>query len=106
MSIGQRNLQGLWLKALVFALVGYALLGKGFAYLFVGEMILVMWLFVFLQSQRMMLVFSDSVLLLWGVFALWGFCRTVPFLSTYGFDAVRDAVTWGYGLYALLIVAF
>jgi O-Antigen ligase len=106
MSIGQRNVQGLWLKALVFSLVGYALLGKGFAYLFVGEMILVMGLFVFLQSQRMMLVFSDSVLLLWGVFALWGFCRTVPFLSKYGFDAVRDAVTWGYGLYALLIVAF
>jgi hypothetical protein len=96
----------LWLKALVFALVGYALLGRGFAYLFLGEMILVMGLFVFLQSQRIMLVFSDSVLLLWGVFALWGVCRTVPFISTYGFDAVRDAVTWGYGLFALLIVAF
>lgn len=106
MSIGQKHVQGLWLKALVFALVGYALLGKGFAYWFLGEMILVVGLFVFVQSQRIMLVFSDSVLLLWGIFALWGFCRTVPFISTYGFDTLRDAVTWGYGLFALLIVAF
>ena len=70
-SVGQRGLQGLWLKALLFALFGYALLGKGFAYLFLGEMILVAGVFIFLRSQRVMLIFSDSVLLLWVIFAFW-----------------------------------
>jgi len=106
MSVGQRRLQGLWLKALLFALFGYALLGKGFAYLFFGELILVAGFFIFLKSQRVMLIFSDSVLLLWAIFAFWGFCRTLPFFHKYGFDAVRDAVLWGYGSFALLIVCF
>jgi len=106
MLIGQRQLQGLWLKALIFALFGYATFGKGFAYLFFGEMILVMGFVMFLQHQRIMLIFSDSVLLLWAIFAFWGFCRTVPFLEKYGIDALRDAVLWGYGIVALLIVAF
>jgi hypothetical protein len=102
----QRDLQWLWLKALLFALFGYALLGKGFAYLFLGEMTLVVGFFIFVKSQRIMLIFSDNILLLWAIFAFWGFCRTVPFLHKYGFDAVRDAVLWGYGGFALLIVAF
>lgn len=106
MPLTQRSLQGLWLKALLLALFGYALLGKGFAYLFLGELILVLGVLIFLQSQRVMLVFSDPVLFLWGVFAFWGFCRTVPFFSKYHFDAVRDAVLWAYGLFALLIAAF
>jgi len=106
MLITQRSLQGFWLKVLVLALFGYAVLGRGFSYFFVGEFILVLGFFIFLESQRVMLLFSDSVLLLWAIFAFWGFCRTVPFVSTYHFDAVRDAVLWGYGTFALLITAF
>jgi hypothetical protein len=106
MMVGMRGLQGLWLKALLFALFGYALFGRGFAYLFLGEVILIIGFFIFLQSQRIMLIFSDGVLLLWALFAIWGFCRTVPFIGRYGFDALRDAVLWGYGTVALLIAAF
>jgi hypothetical protein len=102
----RRQLEGLWLKALLFALFGYALFGKGFAYFFVGEVVLLVGIFIFLLYQRFMLIFSDSVLFLWAAFAFWGLCRTVPFLSKYRFDAVRDAVFWGYGVFALLIVAF
>jgi hypothetical protein len=40
------------------------------------------------------------------LFALLGLCRTIPYLSLYGFSAVRDAVLWGYGIFALLIVAY
>jgi len=32
MALRQRGLEGLWLKALMFVLFGYALLDKGFAY--------------------------------------------------------------------------
>jgi hypothetical protein len=106
MPIGHRVLEGLWLKALLFVLFGYALLDKGFAYLFLGETILLLGAMVFLKSGRVMLVFSDPVLLLWGLFAFWGLCRTVPFLSVYRFDAIRDAVIWAYGMFALIIVAF
>jgi hypothetical protein len=106
MPLTQTSLQGVWLKALLITLFGYALMGKGFAYLFVGELVLVLGFFIFLQSLRVMVVFSDSVLLLWAMFATWGICRTVPFISQYHFDALRDAVLWGYGTFALLIAAF
>jgi len=106
MPLTQSSLQKLWLKLLLFTLFGYALLGKGFAYLFLGELILVLGVAIFLQSQRVMLIFSDPVLFLWAIFSFWGLCRTVPFLARYRFDAVRDAVLWGYGVFAVLIVAF
>jgi hypothetical protein len=102
----QGGLQTTWLKALLFALFGYALLGKAFAYLFVGEMILMIGVLVYFKSQRAMLVFNDSVLLLWLMFAALGLCRTVPFLAMYRFDAVRDSVLWGYGIFAVLVAAF
>jgi hypothetical protein len=106
MKLTQGSLQVLWLKGLIFLLFCYALFGKGFAYLFLGEFILVLGMMVFLLSRRILLVASDPVLLLWGIFAFWGLCRTVPFLGKYHFDAVRDAVLWGYGFFALLIAAF
>jgi len=106
MPVEQKGLEGLWLKALLFVLFGYAFLDKGFAYLFLGELVLLFGSMVFLLSRRVMLVFSDPVLFLWGLFAFWGFCRTVPYLSNYRFDAIRDAVIWAYGSFALILVAF
>ncbi len=106
MAVTQKSLEGLWLKALLVALFGYALLGKEFAYFFLGEMVLLVGCFIFLRSQRWTLIASDPTMLLWGVFASWGMCRTIPFIGRYGFLAVRDAALWGYGLVALLIVAF
>src|SRR5205823_255185 len=35
------------------------------------------------------------------VFMLWGAARTLPYISTYGIDALRDGVLWGYGGFAL-----
>lgn len=87
-------------------LFGYALLGKEFAYFFLGEMVLLVGCFIFFRSRRLTLIASDPTMLLWGAFASWGLCRTVPFIGRYGFLAVRDAALWGYGLVALLIVAF
>jgi hypothetical protein len=99
-------IEGVWLKILIFILFSYAVFGKGFAYTFLGEATLVLGFLTYLLSRRVMLIFSDPVLLLWAAFAGWGVCRTLPFLSKYRFDAVRDAVLWGYGLFALIIVAF
>src|SRR3984885_13449656 len=100
------GLRGAWLKALLFVLLGYALFGKGFSYLFLGEAILVLGFVIFLHSRKIMLLFNDPVLCLWAAFAFWGVCRTIPFIPQYRTDAVRDAAIWGYGVFALLIVAF
>jgi hypothetical protein len=106
MALARRSIEWLWLKGTLFVIFGYFLLGKGFAYLFLGELVLVVGVIIYLPSRRFTLPFTDPVLLLWTAFAFWGFCRTVPFLSVYHFDAVRDAVLWGYGTFALIIVAF
>ncbi len=35
----------------------------------------------------------------------WGMLRTIPNLPYFGMDAIRDAVIWGYAVFALLILA-
>ncbi len=106
MAIAQKSLEGLWLKAMMVVLFGYSLLGKEFAYFFFGEMVLAIGVLIFIRSQRLMVIFSDPTLLLWSFLALWGVLRTLPYLQQYGFYAIRDAALWGYGLVAVLIVAF
>jgi hypothetical protein len=100
------SIQSLWLKWLIVLLFCYAILEKGFAYLFLGELLIVLGVLILVLSNRLLVVISSPILLLWALFAFWGACRTVPFLSRYHFDAIRDAVLWGYGTIAVLIVAF
>jgi len=106
MSNNYKLWQDLWLKLLLFALFGYAFLGRTFAYLFFGELILVVGFIIFLLRPRFTLILSNRLLFLWGLFACLGLFRTLPYLSIYKFNAIRDAVLWGYGVFALLIVAF
>ena len=106
MAMTQKSLEELWLKALVFVLFGYVIGGKEFAYTFIGEMVLFIGCLILLRSQRLMLIFVDPTLMLWAVFAFWGVLRTVPFVGKYGFPAIRDGVLYGYGLLAVLLVAF
>jgi hypothetical protein len=40
------------------------------------------------------------------LFMAWGALRTIPYLGTYGIDALRDGVIWGYGAFAILVGAF
>jgi hypothetical protein len=102
----------LFLLVLGALLMGYAFLGRGFAHLgvpplYLGEMVLALGLVATttaavrsrLQVSRSWLV----VLLL--VFMVLGLIRTVPYIPTYGADALRDGTLWGYGVFALLIFA-
>lgn len=106
MVVTQTKLQNGWLKAFIACLFCYALFGRSFAYLFLGEFLLVLGFMIFLLSQRVMLAFSDITLTLWSIFAFWGFLRTLPYVGAYGVDALRDAVLWGYGVFAVIIAAF
>ncbi len=106
MAITRKSLEDLWLKALLLVLFGYSLLGKELAYLFPGEMVLLVGCIIFARSRRFGLLFNDPTLQIWMLFALWGLCRTVPFIGKWGCFAIRDAVIWGYGLVAVVVVAF
>jgi hypothetical protein len=100
----------LFLIALLGLLAGYMFLGRGFAHvglppIYVGEIVL----FIGLVAAAFAVVryglrisFSPLVVLLLVLMA-WGAARTLPYLTTYGVDAMRDAVLWGYALFALIV---
>lgn len=92
--------------ALASLLVGYLFLGKSFAYLgagpvFVGEGVLV--LGVVSLAYRMRLAHLGGVHVLLLLFMAWGVITTVPYFGQYGLVTLRDAVTWGYGMFALIL---
>jgi hypothetical protein len=97
-----------YLILLSLVLLGYALGGRGFAYwginpLFIGEMTLGIGLWVAFKSGQLGRVCQlPQVLMLLG-FMIWGALCTVPHYNTYGFDALRDGVAWGYGVFAIII---
>ena len=104
------RLPGSFLKMLWALLIVYALLGRGGAYLnvggiFVGEFVLAFGVIALLVSSSTAAIPLRSRLV-WGIvaFGLWGATQTVPYIGRYGIDALRDAVTWGYAVFALLVV--
>jgi len=95
----------------IFTLVllsGYAVFGKGFAYLgvppiaYVGE-IGVLLAIITLCSAIYRSLWRSSTTWLIVAFMLWGAARTFPYVATYGVDALRDGVIWGYAIYALAV---
>lgn len=91
-------------------LVGYAFLGKGFAYvgrapLFVGEMALGLGVLALLHYRPGTLRHVRPLVVLLVVFMGWGAVTTLTHLGQYGLDALRDAVVWAYGLFALVVAA-
>jgi len=97
-----------YLTFLCVCLLGYALLGKLFAYvgvppLFIGEFALLLGLLVLLRLPgwtRLLQVRPT-----WPLLALigWGVLRTLPFISVYGLLALRDATVYGYAFFALVV---
>lgn len=99
-----------FLAALGVALIGYAFFNKGFAYfgvppIFIGEIILALGVLALAVSGDVRAALRSHISWLLVLFALWGAVRTIPFIGVYKFDALRDGVLWGYGLFALLVPA-
>jgi len=97
-----------FVSLLSLVLLGYALLGKLFAYqgigdLYVGEITLAIGVCAFLASPQRWLALGSRHLLPLYALMVWGFIRTFPYVNQYGVNALRDAVIWGYGLFAILI---
>ncbi len=93
---------------LAVVLLGYALAGKGFAYvglppLFIGEITLGLGIVAFATAGHWTRVLADARL--WPLLALmaWGMLRTLPFVSADPVNAIRDGVVWGYGTFAIVM---
>lgn len=102
------TLAGLFLRLLCMLLVGYALLGRGFAGtavgpIFIGDAVLLFGLFVALFSSTWSRLLSLPLAWVLLGFIAWGAIRTVPFIPTFGRDALRDGVMWAYGGFALTV---
>lgn len=99
---------GWWLNLLCLALLGYALFGKGFAYLgvpplFVGEAVLVCGIGYQIRSGRWQGLLGVPAVWFLLLLGTWGTLRTWPDVAVYGADALRDAALWGYAAFAILV---
>lgn len=99
-----------YLLALSCVLLGYAVMGKGFAYLgyppfFVGELAFFAGLLALLRSGCLVAVFAFGPSLLLAATMGWTLLRTLPFVGTYGFDALRDSVIIMYAGFSFIVAA-
>jgi hypothetical protein len=101
-----RHLAPFFLGFLGVVLAGYAFFGRGFAYLgvsplYIGELLLgIALLTLVVNVRRWRLSLMSSLLLL---FMTLGILATIPYLAVHGIDALRDAVIWGYGIFAFAV---
>jgi len=100
----------IFLSILGVALFGYAFLGRGFAYLgispfYVGEFILVIGLVATIFGIRVSPVARSPVVWLLFAYMAWGALGTLPYVGTFGLVTFRDAVVWGYAVFAILASA-
>lgn len=102
----------IFLKALGIVLVGYALFGRGFAhigfggFLYVGEIVLGLGLLAVVLGGGIGPALRSPIIYFLAAYMIWGALQTVPYLDDYGLDALRDAVTWGYAVFAFLVAGF
>ena len=98
-----------YLAFLAIVLLGYALMGKGFAYiglppLYVGEIALLTGIAIFLNSGALLASLATLPCVLLSVAMVWVLARTVPFVGVHGFDALRDSVVILYGAFAFIVI--
>jgi hypothetical protein len=97
-----------YLAFICVCLLGYAVLGKLYAYagvppFFIGEFALLMGVIVFFRLHGWTRLLQAGPV--WPLLGLMGFCilRTLPFISVYGLMALRDATVYGYAIFALVV---
>jgi hypothetical protein len=104
------DLHQAYIRLLFCTLAGYALLGKGFAYLgiaplFIGEIALGLGLCAVLRSGcRLAMLATVPSFLLATLFTL-VMTEAVASVPTYGVDAIRDSVILLYSLFAFIVIA-
>jgi hypothetical protein len=97
-----------YITFLGIVLLGYAVMGRGFAYigfppLYIGEIALFVGTAVFLRSRALVASLATLPSVILAVTMIWVLARTLPFLSTYGFDSLRDSTVIIYGGFAFIV---
>ncbi len=102
-----------FLRLLSLLLLIYAALGRGGAHIgvrlsgetgiFIGDLALFFGLAVSTVEGSWHRFFVLPVAWPWFLFFGWHAAQTLPYLSIYGLVALRDGVTWGYSLFAVIV---
>lgn len=100
----------MYIRALALGLAGYAILGKGFAYLgapplYVGEILLSLGIVAMLGTGCVLSTLTSIPNLVLILLGAWTLARTFPFLGVYGMDALRDSIIVLYGVFAFVVCA-
>jgi hypothetical protein len=98
-----------YLALLTIVLLGYALMGKGFAYLglpplYMGEIALLTGIVVFLRTGALVGALATLPALLLIALMAWVVARTLPFVGSHGIDSLRDSVIVVYGGFAFIVI--
>src|SRR3981081_1512186 len=96
-SVPVSRLVRAFLNVFCFTLAGYALLGRSFAYLgfppfYIGEMTLALGIAAALTAGNLTSAILNLSGLSLALLMLWTAFRTIPYWTSYGFDAPRDAM--------------
>src|SRR5688572_18795410 len=106
----RRRLGDRWMLFLAISLLGYALVGRGYAYagyppIFISEVLLAVGLTAFLMTAGWLRVMRMPPAVAALPLVLLGFFRLLPGLPQYGLEAARDAVVWAYAAFALVVAS-
>ncbi len=96
-----------YFAVLLLCIAGYSTLGKGFAYagippVFPAEILLAFGLLTLAWPRPGAAVIASLPMALAAVGIAWTLARTLPFVSVYGIDALRDSVVLVYALFAFV----
>jgi hypothetical protein len=98
---------------LAFLLLGYLFLDKGFGYLGIGKLyvseigLMIIGIAFAISLVRRKIFwrgFLQPTIIALVIFMGWGLIRTIPYLTSYGLMALRDAVLWAYAAFTIAIV--
>jgi len=97
-----------YVRVLAIILLGYAAIGRkvaiiGIEPVYNAEIMLAWGIWLLLEAGTLSLVLNSVPAMFLVLLMGWGLARTVPFFDKYRFDALRDAVLYGYGLFAFVI---
>lgn len=93
---------------LVITLAGYAIANRGFATInikgiSISELLLAAGLILIVFKRYVKSLFLLPMSIQFWLFIFWGIICTIPYLGTYRINSLRDAVVWGYAVFAVII---
>lgn len=106
----QKRIGDRFLTFLMWVLLGYAVGARGFAYLgvypvYIGEITLAFGLLALAYSRSLGNVFYLNPARWLLLLMAWCLLCTLPYLPRYGMDAARDAMAYGYAVFAFITAA-